>query len=451
MSSTEKIELTIHDLSTSGDGIAKYKGAVYFVKEATIGDTVLARVLQKNNNYYIAQTEQYLKKSDSRRQPPCSHFGICGSCQIQNLEYEAQLKYKENQIKETLQRIGGFKELPLKKIVAADNEFFYRNKAQLPLGFQQEITMGYYRQNSHEIIDLQQCFLQQKITVETALAFKQFFKEQRFSIYNEQKHNGLLRHLIIRESHHKKELLIGLAVTSAKIPQQEKLLTFIENLNRARQEYRITSLVLNINSDKTNRITGPKNITILGSGFIEEQFGPYSFNVYLDTFLQINTSQAEKAYQQIASYIKPGTKLTTDIYCGIGTIALYAAQNSQQVIGIENNEASIAAANENCQKNKINNCRFICSSAEKTDPKILNQADVFIVDPPRKGLDEKVIELILANQPQQLIYLSCNPATLARDLSQLCANNLYHLEEVTPFDFFPQTSHVETLVHLQKK
>ncbi len=450
MTTNETYKLTINDLSTSGDGIAKHNGAVYFIKGATIGDVVMASVIRKNNNYYLAKIESFIKRSPWRREAPCPHFGPCGSCQIQNLNYAAQLNYKENQVKEALQRIGGFNDLPLKKIIPSEHEFFYRNKAQLPLGYHKKIELGYYRLDSHEIIDLQKCHLHHEDTISTALALKDFFKQHKISIYNEKKQTGLLRHLIIRESHYKKELLVGLVVTDKDFPHLQELFKTVDLLNTSLKEYQVSTLVLNINNEKTNRITGKKNIVLKGSGFLEEKIGDHLFNVYLDTFLQINHAQAEKAYRQIASYIRPDSKLTADIYCGIGTISFYAAQKSAAVIGIENNPASIEAANENCKKNNITNCRFICTPAEKIETALLKEASVFIVDPPRKGLDEKVIELILTHLPQQLIYLSCNPATLARDLKIICDSSPYQIKEVTPFDFFPQTTHVETLVYLEK-
>ncbi len=446
MTTHETFQGEIIDLTTMGDGIAKHEGKTVFVTGATIGDKAEIEIVKKKDNYFLGQIVKLIEPSPFRVKPRCKHFGVCGSCQLQNLSYAGQLKYKQNFVKQALNRIGGI-DIEIQPIVPAE-EYFYRNKIQLPFSDKKGGELGYFKLNSHDVVDLEECFLQEEDLTTLALGIKEYVRAHKVSIYNEEKNTGLLRHLFIRKSDYDKKLLVGIVINGREIPDQENFIKAVLALQPKLKTYQIDSLILNFNRSKTNKILGEWQKVIHGPGFIMERIGDKLFKISLTAFTQINRLQAEKIYTNIAKSLTDKNKLIIDAYCGIGTIALNVADKAARVCGIETNPQAVLDALSNAKLNNIDNAEFIQAAVETVPSKQLKGADVFIVDPPRKGLEQKVIETIRKLSPQSVFYVSCNPATLARDLKILMAEGQYILDEVKPYDLFPQTTHIEVLAKL---
>jgi 23S rRNA (uracil1939-C5)-methyltransferase len=444
------MQITITDLNTQGQGVGRLpEGKAVFVPDAVIGDVVDIDVFLDKKEYAVGRITKIEKPSPDRATPACRHFGICGGCQIQHLSYPAQLAFKQKTVQQALQRIGGFTDIKINPIVPADPIQHYRNKSQIPIGYDRDILTGFYKVNSHSIVNMNECWVHPTDYTKIALAFRQFLKEQKIHVYDERTHKGLVRHLIIRSSDYLKETLVGIVINAKEFGGSERLIAFAEELNE-KLNYKIASIVINTNQEKTNRIMGEKTEPIYGSGFITEKIGKYFFKVSLDTFLQIHHNQAEKAYALIHERLQPGMKLLIDAYCGIGAITLNVADKAEKVIGIEENKQAIKDAKRNALNNDIHNTEFFCGSVERYDFAQHGQLDAVIVDPPRKGLEKSVTDVLRLTAPQQILYMSCDAATLARDLKLLTADNTYKIIDVTPFDFFPQTTHVECVVELQR-
>ena len=452
------------DFTVEGTGVVRQDNKVVFVPGLVPGDKAEISITADKKNYLLGKLDKIIEPSPDRVGPHCKHFGICGGCTLQHYTYAAQLRWKENFIKQSLQRIAGLDTLPLKQIVPSEQIWEYRNKAGLPFG--QNYTLGFFKPDSHSVVNLQECPIQHPDFIRIIAAVRKFAEKNKIPIYSEKTHKGILRHLIIRKSDYMKEILLGLVVNCQNFGLRDKIKQLVLELNKELQTYKIVSVVANINRKKTNKILADKQDIILGSGFVTEKIGKYLFKVSLNTFLQVNTPQAEKAYEQIKKWcaarsvsgVEPPSqekagKVMPDIldaYCGIGTIALSAADSAAQVLGIEEVAQSIKDAKRNAENNGLKNVRFLCGRAEEQSIETLGRPDVVIVDPPRKGLAAEMINKILEISPEKIIYLSCNPASLARDLKLLLQGREYKLQEVIPYDFFPQTTHVETLVLLQR-
>jgi len=452
----ELLTITIEDLSSSGQGVGKHNGQVVFVDKATIGDVVIAEVREAKQNYLKAKLINIRNPSVNRVQPLCKHFDSCGSCQLQNLDYPAQLEFKQNLIKENLIRIGNFDKdtLPEIKTNGSSETYYYRNKSQLPLAQSgKQCQIGYYRQNSHQLVDLQECHLHHQDFMSTIKLVKEFINHHSLSIYNEQKHSGLLRHIVLRKSDYLQELQLTLVINNNHFPLDSEIDSLVEKINSQLQKYQLTSVFFNINKNRGNRIFGEKSKLLSGQEYISEKVGDHFFRISPNTFLQINLNQAQKMYQQLKNALPDNINSIADLYCGIGTITLNLADKATHIIGVEENPQAVKDAKQNARNNNVTNCTFICSKSEQLDIsqlKIEGQSpEIVIVDPPRKGLDPQVIELIVKLQPSKLFYISCNPATLARDLKSLCVDNLFTIGKISAYDFFPQTTHIETLVELQ--
>lgn len=439
------------DLTVEGTGVVRQDGQVIFVPGLVPGDRAEISIAADKKNYLLGKLEKIIEPSPDRLAPRCKHFGLCGGCTLQHYAYAAQLRWKQNFVEQSLRRIADLTELPLKTISPSEQIWAYRNKAQLPFG--KNHTLGFFKQNSHSVVNLQECPIQHPDFIHIVNALREFAKTKKIPIYDERAHKGILRHLIIRKSDYQQEILLGLVVNCQTFGLRPELKQLIAQLNKELQTYKITSLVANINQKKTNKILSDKQEIIMGSGFITEKIGQYLYKISLNTFLQVNTVQAIKAYEQIkrwcearsVSGVEPPSIL--DAYCGIGTIALSVADQAGTVLGIEEVAQSIKDARRNAENNGLKNVRFLGGQIEKQTAETLGKPDIIIVDPPRKGLNERFIAKILEIAPQKIIYLSCNPTSLARDLKLL--TETYKVTEITPYDFFPQTTHIETLVLLQ--
>jgi len=446
----EKINLKIEDLTISGQGVAKYKGITVFVDKAIPGDEIIAEIREEKANYLKAVMINIKKPSENRVKAKCKHFSTCGSCQLQNIDYSGELAFKQNLVKQTIQRIGGFNDLHINPIIGSENLFYYRNKIQLPIGaIGKDIIMGYYKTNSHTIVNLEECYLQSEDLTFVSIELKKWLIANNITAYNETKNTGQIRHLVIRKADYTKEIQVCFVVNSKEFPYTETLTKIIKKINSTLSEYQISSVTYNINQDKGNKIFGSKNVLLLGSEFISEKIVDNFFRISPNTFLQINKTQAEKVYQHLFERLPKKSTLILDLYCGIGTITLNLSNYATEVIGIEENKQAVKDAKRNSYNNNVKNCSFVASKAEELDLKEYGNADIIIVDPPRKGLGNKIITAIKNLNPKKLFYISCNPASLARDLKELTQDNKFIIKEVTPFDFFPQTTHVEVFCELE--
>lgn len=441
----ETVDLEIIDINTDGQGVAKYQQYTVFVDKATIGDQVIAQIKQVKANYLVAKTINIRKPSANRQSPLCPYFGICGSCQLQNLNYEAQLNYKQKTVTAALVRIGKFSQLPEIKFADSSEQFYYRNKAQFPIcRLGKEVQLGYYRQNSHRPVNLQECHLHHQDFLTVALAFKKLLQEQQLSIYNEVKHSGLIRHLCLRVSQYTKELQMAIVINGTDFFFDVE--NFVQETNQKLTKYRLASVLLNINTTKGNNIFGNKNVLLWGQEYICEKVGKHFFRLSPNTFLQVNLTQAEKLYADIYQRLPENCRTVLDLYCGIGTISLNISDRAVTVIGIEQNQQAVKDAKQNAKNNDVNNVEFFNCDSEQVNLGNFENIDVVIVDPPRKGLDGNLIDQLNRLPLKNLFYVSCNPATLARDLAAFD----YKVKEIRLYDLFPQTTHVETLVWLSR-
>lgn len=447
----DELELIIEDIGTDGEGIGHFNGFTFFVKDAVIGDKVLAKVMKLKKNYGYARLIEVLVPSDKRGEPKCQYYRQCGGCQLQALSYEEQLKFKENKIINNLKRIGGFEEIPSFPIIGMSEPYFYRNKAQFPIGVNKagEPVTGFYAGRTHSIIENTDCALgvaENKIILEILL---DFMKEYNISAYNEESGKGIVRHVLIRKGFTTKELMVCIIINAKTLPHSDIL------VKRLCEIEGMTSISLNVNRKKTNVILGEELISLYGPLFIRDYIGDVVFQISPLSFYQINPEQTKKLYDKVLEFADfKGDETVWDLYCGIGTISLYMAKYVKSVYGVEIVPQAIEDAKNNALQNNIDNAKFYVGKAEEVVPSLYKNegifADVIVVDPPRKGCDEALLDTIIKMSPKKLVYVSCDSATLARDLKILCENG-FKLEKVQGVDQFAQTVHVETVCLLSKK
>ncbi|MGL5832136.1 MAG: 23S rRNA (uracil(1939)-C(5))-methyltransferase RlmD [Waterburya sp.] len=442
------VELEITDLNTDGDGVGRHEGRVVFVPNAVTGDRLTAKIVQSKAKFAKGKVEKLLESSPQRIRPSCIVADKCGGCQWQHIEIDYQREAKQRQVKQAFQRIGGFADVEIQPILHTNQGLNYRNKSTYPLGRSStgQVQAGYYRQGSHKLINLNQCPVQNERLHPLLKEVKQDIQEQGWSIYNETTHQGKLRHLSLRIGQNTGEILLTLVTTDPNLAGIE------EQAQKWLDKYPgLVGVCININRDRTNAILGTKTQTILGKPYLREIFAGVELHIAADTFFQVNTSAAELLFQTMIEQLKlTGTEKIIDAYCGIGTFSLPLAQQVEQVVGIELNSASIKQAQSNAALNQIYNAIFQIGKVKDCLQQIPFQPDVLLLDPPRKGCDPQVIETILGIKPPQIAYISCKPATLARDVQLLCASGEYQLISIQPADFFPQTTHVECCAFLQR-
>ncbi|MGI0479553.1 23S rRNA (uracil(1939)-C(5))-methyltransferase RlmD [Geminocystis sp. CENA526] len=445
MQQGELVTIEIEDVSSEGNGIGKVNQQVVFVPNTVTGDRISSRIMRVKKKYAEGKLDRLEEKSPYRIRSRCIVADKCGGCQWQHIDYEYQLKVKQNQVKETLTRIGGFSDFTLEKILS-DDDLGYRNKVNYPLGVSETGTIkaGYYQQGSHQIVNINQCPIQDDRLNPLLKEIKQDLQQLQIPIYDEKTRKGALRHLCFRIGKNTGEILLTLVsaqVSNNVIEKQAQIWL---------QRYPdLVGVCLNHNPQSTNVIFGKETDLLAGRLYINEIFAGLTFHLRPETFFQVNTTVAEALFNQVLTQLNlQGNEIVFDLYCGIGTFTLPIAQKVKQVIGIESYNISIEQANRNAQVNEINNVKFILGDTETILPEIDEIPDIVILDPPRKGCQPQVIETLLAIKPKKIAYISCHPATLARDLKMLCENGDYQLTFVQPADFFPQTPHVETAVIL---
>ena len=445
------VTLEIVDCGTDGEGIGKADGFTVFVKDAVIGDTVTAKIMKAKKNYGYGRLMEILNASPYRVEPVCPSARQCGGCQLQAVSYEEQKVFKEKKLRGHLERIGGFTELPMEPLIGMDEPYHYRNKAQFPVGRNKEgrIVTGFYAGRTHAIIENRDCALgipQNKDVLDRVIAH---MEKYNIAPYDEATGKGLVRHIFVRYGFFTGELMVCLIINGQDLPHQREL---VEKLCEIPG---MTSISLNMNKKRSNVILGDKVKTIWGEDYITDKIGDISYEISPLSFFQVNPKQTWKLYSKALEYADlHGEETVWDLYCGIGTISLFLAQNAKFVRGVEIVPAAIEDAKRNAQINHIENVEFFVGKAEEVLPREYEKngvyADVIVVDPPRKGCDEMLLKTILKMQPKRVVYVSCDSATLARDLRFLCDNG-YELKKVCGVDQFPQTVHVETVVLLSHK
>ena len=445
------VTLEIEDCGIDGEGIGKADGFTVFVKDAVIGDTVTAKIIKAKKNYGYGRLMEVLKPSPYRVEPKCEFARQCGGCQLQALSYDQQLVFKTNKVKGHLERIGGFTDIPMEPIIGMDELFHYRNKAQFPVGRNKEgkIVTGFYAGRTHNIIENRDCALgvaENKEVLDRVIAH---MEKYGIEPYNEATGKGLVRHVLIRYGYFTKEVMVCLILNGNKLPKEEQLVKSLCEIPG------MTSITINVNKKHSNVILGEEIRLLWGQEYITDRIGDISYQISPLSFYQVNPMQTQKLYAKALEYADlHGQETVWDLYCGIGTISLFLAQKAKFVRGVEIVPAAIENAKENAKLNGLENTEFFVGKAEEVLPREYKKngvyADVIVVDPPRKGCDETLLETMIEMNPERIVYVSCDSATLARDLKYLCERG-YELRKVCPVDQFGMTVHVETVVLLSHK
>ena len=439
----------ITGLTSEGLGVAKIEGFTVFVEGALPKEQSEIRIVKVLKSYAFGKLLKTLKAAACRIEPSCGVVKRCGGCQLQHMSYEAQLRYKTLQVKDALERIGGFKGVSVNDAIGMKDSWRYRNKAQFPVGMDRDVKIGFYANRSHEIIDTPQCSIQDAVNDNVIQTVREFIKKYDISVYDENTGKGLIRHVVTRKGFRTGEVMACIVINGDTLPCAKALVEMM----RARVDG-LKSVVLNINKKKTNVVLGDRNIVIYGEEAIYDYIGEFKFRISPLSFFQVNPVQTEVLYGKALEYADlKGGEVVFDAYCGIGTISLFLSKKAMKVYGVEVVPQAIENAKENARLNGIENVEFITGESETVIPELYRkgiEADVIVVDPPRKGCDEKLLEVIAEMGPEKVVYVSCNPATLARDLKYLSEWG-YRVREVQPVDMFPHTVHVECVVLITRK
>lgn len=452
MKKNDIVEVEITDCGINGEGIGKLLGFPLFIKDALIGDTIQARITKVKKNYAFARLEKIITPAKERITPPCPVAAPCGGCQIQALSYPAQLTFKEKKVKDVLMRLGkvpvDLLEQVMEPVIGMDEPYRYRNKAQYPFGTDKEgnLIAGFYAGRTHHLVTTDDCLIGAEENKDVLDVILRHARRHHITAYDEETRTGLLRHVLIRKGTHTGEIMVCPVINGKTYPKADSLIEELKKLPG------MTCIALSINTQNTNVIMGEEIQTLWGTPYITDKIGDLEFRLSPLSFFQVNSQQTEKLYQKALDYAGlTGNETIWDIYCGIGTITCFLARKAKQVYGIEVIPEAIEDAKENAKLNNIDVIQFYVGKAEDELPKHKEdkKTDIIVVDPPRKGLDEKVLETIIYMEPKKIVYVSCDPATLARDINYLREHG-YELKHLTPVDMFPHTVHVETIVSLQR-
>lgn len=470
------VQVLIEDMGHEGEGIGKAEGYTLFIKDAIIGDVVEASIMKSHKNYAYAKLKKVVTPSSFRIVPRCAFHKECGGCRLQAMHYEKQLEYKQNLIRNNLIRIGGFDPREVDRVMepiigmTEDREenrgeviFRYRNKAQYPVGYDKEgkLVTGFYAGRTHSIIANTDCYLGVQENQEILEAILKYMQNNDIRAYNEKDGTGLVRHVLIRSGFSSGEIMVCLVINGRELPRQQALIDALKDMKG------MTSILLSLNQERSNVIMGKEIRTLWGRGMIRDTIhmrnpandfaltgSSFTFEISPLSFYQVNPLQTEKIYSIALEYADLTQEdIVWDIYCGIGTISLFMSEKAGQVFGIEIVPEAVKDARKNAAANRIENVEFFLGKAEVVLPKKFEEegiaADVIVVDPPRKGCDEACLETMVKMKPERIVYISCDSATLSRDLKILCDEG-YELQRVRGGDMFPHTTHVETVVLLTR-
>lgn len=446
----DDICLDITAMSSEGSGIGRYEGMAIFVPATTVGDKIKAHIIKVKKNYAIGKVLEIIEPSSDRKESDCPVFGRCGGCSYRHITYEAECKIKQQRVKDAMERLGGVT-APINPIAADENYLRYRNKAQYPFasGKDGEVIAGFYAQKSHRVIPCSDCKLQPKIFSKILESVLRWANRRNLSPYNEETGEGLLRHLYLRISGESGAVMVCIVINGKELPFSAELCGILTTRFKE-----IETIVININTEKTNVILGEECRTLYGPGYITDTLCGLSFRLSPLSFYQVNREQAQRLYRKAAEYADlKGNEVLLDLYCGTGTIGLTMAHMAKKLIGVEVVEQAVRDAEKNAMENGADNSEFICGDAAKAAAELKRRGikpDVIIVDPPRKGCGEELINTIAEMSPERVVYISCDPATLGRDCKTFGSLG-YEVKEYTPFDLFPGTVHVETACLIVKK
>ena len=447
LNKNQKYTIEITGLTHEGQGVGNIDGFVVFVDGTLPEETVEVLIIKVTKSYAVGKLLEIKKTSTHRVEPFCKVYKRCGGCSMQHLDYGEQLKFKADVIVQNLKRLGGIDmdRVKVYPAIGMEQPFQYRNKVQYPVGMQNgEVKIGFFANRSHDIIDSDECEIQPVESNSIREIVRSFAQNSSISIYDEASGKGLLRHVMVRKGFTTNELMVVLVLNGRKLPNAQDL---VSKLTQAFST--IKSIYINVNTKKTNIILGNESILLFGQKYISDYIGKYKFNISPLSFFQVNPIQTEKLYSKALEFAAlTGGENVFDLYCGIGTISLFLSEKAGKVIGVEVVPEAIADAKENARINGIDNAEFYVGEAEKVIPELYNKgvrADVVVVDPPRKGCDQVLLDTLVEMKPERIVYVSCNPATLARDVGFLSKNG-FELKEVQGVDMFPWTNHVETVV-----
>ncbi|KHD85452.1 23S rRNA (uracil(1939)-C(5))-methyltransferase RlmD [Heyndrickxia ginsengihumi] len=446
----DEIYVHFEDLTHEGNGVAKVDSYPLFVPNALPGEKGKIKVVKVNKNYGFGKLMELTETSPDRVAPACPIYDACGGCQLQHLSYSGQLQIKYKQVKDVLTRIGKLENVKVHPVLGMDDPWRYRNKAQVPVGDREGgLIAGFYKHRSHDIIDMEACLIQQEQNDIVVQTVKKICEKYGIYAYNEELHKGTLRHIMARYGHKTGEIMIVLITRTKEIPHKKMV---VEDILKAIPEVR--SIVQNVNAKRTNVIFGDETKVLWGNEVIYDYIGNIRFAISARSFYQVNPEQTKVLYNKALEFAGlTGEETVIDAYCGIGTISLFLAQKAKQVYGVEIVPEAIEDAKRNAELNGITNVEFAVGEAETIIPQWYSQginADVLVVDPPRKGCDETLLKTIIEMKPRQVVYVSCNPATLARDL-RILEDGGYQTVEVQPVDMFPQTMHCEAVAKIMLK
>lgn len=437
----DRLELNIIDLNNEGIGVGKYEGFTFFVEGCTLGDRVLFQIEKIKKNYGIGKTIDIIIPSPYRQEAKCKYFNECSGCQLQNLKYEKQLKLKKNIVKNNLERIGKLKDVLIKDTIGMDYPYRYRNKGEFKVGKNYQI--GYFKRKSHDIYPVEKSIIQKETVDVILMLMRNYMTKYKVEGYDRKSRKGIIKNIVIRTNKND-EVMVIIVTKKEFIPYKKELIEILTG----NEKVKVVSIYQNINSRDTSVVLGPKDIKLYGEDRIIDYIGEYKFLISPKSFFQVNSLQTEVLYEKVVEYLDlKGIETVADLYCGIGTISLYISKYAKKVYGVEVVEQAIEDGNENKKINRVNNVEFILGKSEDILPKLNKKGiklDAIVVDPPRKGLDRSLIDSIIESNPKKIVYVSCNPSTLARDLGYLVDSG-YEVKEVQPVDMFPNTMHVEVV------
>lgn len=450
MKKNEYYDAEITDLTKEGYGVCKINGCAVFVNGTLPGDKAKIRIIKVNKSFCYGKVEELYTSNPNRVDSPCPIFKKCGGCALLNYNYNEQLKLKKKIVYDAITRIGGFKDAEVKNVIGMDNPFFYRNKAQFPVRkVNGKICIGFFSPNTHNIVPVDKCYIQNESAEIILRIIEDYIEKFNIAPYDEESYEGVLRNIFIRTGEITGEVMVCFVINTDTLPYADFI---IRELTEKLPE--IKSILVNINKSIGNVILGNKTVTLYGSDYIYDELCRNKFKISLKSFYQVNRKQTEILYNEAINFAQVNESSSClDLYCGIGTITLTASKYAKEAIGVEIVPEAVADANDNAVMNKIRNVRFIEGKAEDVIESFIGNDTKFshiFLDPPRKGCELSLLNAVLNLSPQTIVYISCDPATLSRDLKILCSSNQYKVRIIQPVDMFPHTMHVECVVLISR-
>lgn len=446
----QKVELQFEDLTHEGNGVGKIDGYPLFVPNVLPGERAVVKIVKVNKRFGYGKLVELKTHSPNRVTPPCNVFYKCGGCQLQHMSYELQLEMKRKQVEHVMQKVAHLPDVLVHPVLGMEDPWRYRNKIQIPVGEGKNgLITGFYQQRSHRIIeDMETCVIQNELGDRMVEAVRRIANDLSIPAYDEEEHQGVLRHIIVRTAYETNDTMIILITRTKELPHETEL------VNQLTETYpAIKSIIHNVNEERTNVILGKQTRTIYGESYIVDSIGDLEFKISPQSFYQVNPVQTKVLYEKALEFAAVSADdIVIDAFCGIGTISLFLAKKAKKVYGVEVVAKAISNAKENAQLNGIDNVEFVVGEAEKVMPWWYKQGlrpDVIVVDPPRKGCDDSALKAMIGMEPKRIVYVSCNPSTLARDL-RILEDGGYRTQEVQPVDMFPQTSHVELVALMSR-